>query len=140
MGLDTAIKTMFTLEATGVSAMIGDRAYLGELTQDPTFPCEVHVPISDAQDRVHPGESDNRGGNGLFVARWQIDAYGNVYATASQLAKEIDRFLSPLKRHSVSDVIITSCRRLTQRSVRESAIQAWRFITDYEFMYSLLTE
>lgn len=140
MSLPTAIKTLQTLETNGVSTLIGDRAYLAELTENPTYPCTVHVGISDTQDRVHPGDNDNRGGNGLFVARWQVDSYADTWSVCEQLALEIDKLFTSLKRHPASGIVITSCRRLTQRPVKESAIDKWRVISEYEFMYSNLTD
>jgi len=140
VSIATAIKTLQTEQSNGVSALIDDRAYLAELPETPGYPCTVHVGVSDNQDRVHPGESDNRGGNGLYTSRWQIDSYADSYSECEQLAKELDRLFTPLKRHPVSDTIITSCRRLSGRPVRETGVDKWRMIAEYEFMYEYLTD
>lgn len=139
MSLATALMTLQTIESTGVSALIDDRAYLAELPEQPKYPCTVHVGIADSQERVHPSANDNRGGNGLFVARWQIDSYADSFDVCEQLAKELDSLFTSLKRHPVSDIVITSCRRLTQRPVKETALDKWRIIGEYEYTYSMLT-
>jgi len=116
-----------------IAAIIDDRAYLQRLAEQAEFPCVVNVPVSDIPDGVtHSGE-DN-----VYVARWQVDVYAQAYEDAKDLARKIEKLFVPMRRQPIAEFVITSCRRINTQLWKESALDKWRFMIEFEFRYSYL--
>ena len=130
MGLATAIFSLQTNDGI-VSGIIGDRAYLAKLPESPTYPCTRHFLVSDVPEGIsHSGEVN------VYRARWQIDAYSQEYDDGDFLVAALLRLFVPLNKRQSADVIITSCKRRARREFHESALDKWRFILEFEFLYS----
>lgn len=128
--LATALKTL-EAQPGPIADIISDRVDLAQLTEDAIFPRVVNVQVVDIPDGIaHTGEVN------VYTARWQIDCYAQDFDTAERLARAIWETFVPLQRYPVADVVITSCRRMSQRLFHETALDKWRFMTEFEFRYS----
>lgn len=128
--LATALKTLET-QPGPIADIISDRVDVAELSEDATYPRVVNVQVSDLPDGVaHTGEVN------VYMARWQVDCYAQDFDTCERLARALWETFVPLQRYPVSDVIITSCRRVSQRFFHERPLNKWRFLTEFEFRYS----